>query len=38
MFMIGSGTGFGTMAAVWLASRRLFDERDRLRLERLKQT
>ncbi|MFQ6022458.1 MAG: iron export ABC transporter permease subunit FetB [Acidiferrobacterales bacterium] len=34
MFMIGSGTGFGTMAAVWAASRRLFDERERLRLER----
>ncbi len=36
MFMIGSGTGFGTMAAVWVAARRLFDERDRLRLERLR--
>jgi putative ABC transport system permease protein len=36
MFMIGSGTGFGTMLAVWLASSRLFDERERLRLERLK--
>lgn len=35
MFMITAGTGFGTMAAVWLASRRLFDERHRLRLERL---
>ncbi len=36
MFMIGAGTGFGTLMAVWLASRRLFDERERLRLERLK--
>ncbi len=35
MFMITAGTGFGTMAAVWLASRRLFDERQRLRIERL---
>lgn len=35
MFMITAGTGFGTMAAVWLASRRLFDERHRLRIERL---
>ena len=35
MFMITAGTGFGTMAAVWLASRRLFDDRHRLRLERL---
>jgi putative ABC transport system permease protein len=36
MFTIASGTGFGTMAAVWIGSRRLFDERQRLRLERLK--
>jgi putative ABC transport system permease protein len=36
MFMITAGTGFGTMAAVWLASRRLFDDRHRLRLERLR--
>ena len=36
MFMIGAGTGFGTLMAVRLASRRLFDERERLRLERLK--
>ena len=35
MFMITAGTGFGTMAAVWLAARRLFDERHRLRIERL---
>ena len=36
MFMIAAATGFGTMAAVWFASRRLFDERHRLRLERLR--
>lgn len=35
MFLIASGTGFGTMTAVWLASHRLFDKRERLRLERL---
>jgi putative ABC transport system permease protein len=38
MFLIASGTGFGTMAAVWLGSRRLFDERERLRLDRLRGT
>jgi putative ABC transport system permease protein len=36
--MISSGTGFGTLAAVWVATRRLFDERERLRLERIKST
>jgi len=36
MFLISSGTGFGTVAAVWLGSRLLFDERHRLRLDRLK--
>ncbi|NIO42406.1 MAG: ABC transporter permease, partial [Burkholderiales bacterium] len=36
MFMIGSGTGFGTLAAVWVASGRLFDQRERLRLDRIK--
>lgn len=35
MFLITAGTGFGTMVAVWLGARRLFDERHRLRLERL---
>ena len=35
MFLITTGTGFGTMAAVWLGARRLFDERQRLRLDRL---
>ncbi len=36
MFLIASGTGFGTLVAVWLGSRRLFDERERLRLDRLR--
>lgn len=35
MFLIAGGTGFGTLAAVWLTSHRLFDRRDRLRLDRL---
>ncbi len=35
LFLIASGTGLGTMAAVWIGSRRLFDDRQRLRLDRL---
>jgi putative ABC transport system permease protein len=35
MFLIAFGTGFGTVAAVYTASRRLFDERQRLRLDRI---
>ena len=35
MFLIAGGTGFGTLVAVMLAARRLFDERQRLRLDRL---
>jgi putative ABC transport system permease protein len=35
MFMLVTGTGFGAMLAVELGSRRLFDERQRLRLDRL---
>jgi putative ABC transport system permease protein len=35
MFLISAGTGLGSVAAVWLGSRRLFDERQRLRLDRL---
>ncbi len=35
MFLIAGGTGLGTMAAVWFGSRRLFDKRQRLRLDRL---
>jgi putative ABC transport system permease protein len=37
MFLITVGTGFGTLAAVWFASRHLFDERQRLRVDRLKE-
>lgn len=36
MFMIAAGTGFGTIAAVALGARRLFDRRERLRLDRLR--
>lgn len=36
MLLISAGTGFGASAAVWIGSRRLFDERERLRLDRLK--
>ena len=36
MFLIAAGTGLGAMAAVWMGSRRLFDERQRLRLDRLR--
>lgn len=35
MFMIAAGTGFGTLAAIAIGSRRLFDRRERLRLDRL---
>lgn len=35
MFLIASGTGFGTMGAVHFGARRLFDVRERLRLDRL---
>ncbi len=37
MFMIASGAGFGSITAIYLASRRLFDERHRLRLDRLRE-
>ncbi|MCP5449620.1 MAG: iron export ABC transporter permease subunit FetB [Gammaproteobacteria bacterium] len=36
LFLIAGGTGLGTMAAVWIGSRRLFDDRQRLRLDRLR--
>ncbi|OOC11194.1 MULTISPECIES: ABC transporter permease [Thioalkalivibrio] len=36
MFLISAGTGFGAIGAVWFASSRLFDHRQRLRLDRLK--
>lgn len=35
MFLIAGGTGLGAMTAIWIGSRRLFDERERLRLDRL---
>ena len=35
MFLIAAGSGFGSLAAVSLGARRLFDERQRLRLDRL---
>ncbi len=35
MFLIAAGCGFATMLAVHLGSRRLFDQRERLRLDRL---
>ncbi|MEN8140512.1 MAG: iron export ABC transporter permease subunit FetB [Thermodesulfobacteriota bacterium] len=36
MFLITTGTGFGVLAVVRLSARHLFDERHRLRLDRLK--
>lgn len=36
MFLIAGGTGLGTLVAVWFGARRLFDERQRLRLDRLR--
>ena len=36
MFLISAGTGLGSVAAVWIGARRLFDERQRLRLDRLR--
>jgi putative ABC transport system permease protein len=38
MLLIAAGTGFGATAAVWIGSKRLFDDRERLRLDRLKNT
>jgi putative ABC transport system permease protein len=35
MFLISAGAGFGTGAALSVATRRLFDDRQRLRLDRL---
>ena len=35
MFLITAGTGFAAMLATWVGARRLFDDRQRLRLERL---
>lgn len=36
MFLIAGGTGFGVMAAIGVTARRLFDDRHRLRLDRLR--
>ena len=36
MFLMPCGTGFGTVVAVSLGARRLFDNRQRLRLDRLR--
>jgi len=36
MFLISAGTGLGTLAAVSIGSKRLFDERQRLCLDRLR--
>jgi putative ABC transport system permease protein len=38
LFLISGGTILGTTAAVWIGSRRLFDDRERLRLDRLRTT
>ncbi len=35
LLLIAAGTGFGAIVAVSIGSRRLFDERQRLRLDRL---
>ncbi|WP_293645756.1 ABC transporter permease [Thiolapillus sp.] len=35
LFMIAAGSGLGSLTAIWAGSRRLFDERQRLRLDRL---
>ncbi len=35
MFMISSGTGLGVISVLWLISKRLFDERERLCFKRL---
>jgi len=37
MFLIAAGTGLGTLAAVAIGSKHLFDERQRLCLDRLRQ-
>ena len=36
MFLIAGGTGLGTISAAWMGARRLFDERHRLCLDRLR--
>lgn len=38
MFLITASTSFGILFMIWLAAKRLFDQRDRLRLDRLTTT
>ena len=38
LFLIAAGTGLGSVTAVWFGSRRLFDDRQRLSLDRIKST
>ncbi len=38
LLLIAAGTGLGAITAVWISSRHLFDERQRLRLERMTQS
>jgi len=38
LFLIAAGSGLGSMSAIWAGSRRLFDDRQRLRLDRLYKT
>ena len=35
MFLISAGTGFGVISVLWLISKRLFDDRHRLRFDQL---
>lgn len=35
LFLIAAGSGLGAVSAIWAGSKRLFDERQRLRLDRL---
>ncbi len=37
MFLIAGTCGFSSLIAIWLGTRRLFDKRDRLRLDRLQE-
>jgi putative ABC transport system permease protein len=37
LFLIAAGTGLGSTAALWIGSQRLFDDRQRLRLDRLRE-
>lgn len=35
LFLVAAGTGLGSVGALWMGSKHLFDERQRLRLDRL---